>query len=289
MRIKDLGNLFPSNQVLAQSYHMDTAEEIQREYNIIEAEVSRLKLAEENSASILAKITYARMRIEQLKIPTLLELIREYLAENAAVAVFVNFTNTLQTISEELKTKCIIYGQQSLEEREVNINNFKNDRSRIIICNIRSGGVGISLHDTIGNFPRVSIISPSWSAQDIIQALGRIHRANGKTPVRQRIVYCQGTIEQQICNKLIEKIQYIAELNDGDINGESYHIPGLTDGNEINIVPASPNEIKEKKIQVAKERCERLKKELEEANIYLNSLMRGEDPSERTIGKDSNQ
>lgn len=227
MRIKNLGKLFPNNQVVAQCYDMDCADEIQKQYKLIEEEVKKLQKKEDNSQNVLARIMYARMKIEQLKIPTFLELIKTYLAEGNSVAVFVNFTATLKTIADELKTGCLIFGEQSLEERTNNIDDFNEDRSQIIICNIRSGGVGISLHDKKGKYPRVSVISPSWSAQDIIQALGRVHRADGKTPVRQRIVFCKKTIEEDICERMKDKIVNIACLNDA--NTGSYKIDGLMD------------------------------------------------------------
>jgi SNF2 family DNA or RNA helicase len=227
MRIRDLGRLFPDNQVVATCYDMNNAEEIETQYKLIEIEVARLKNKEDNSGCILAQILYARMRIEQLKVPTFIEQAKKFLREGNAVAIFVNFTQTLRTIADELKTNCLIHGQQTLDERDKAIGDFNSDKSHIIICNIRSGGVGISIQDQHGNFPRVSIISPSWSAQDIIQALGRIYRANGKTPCRQRIVFCKGTIEETICQNMKEKIQNIALLNDGDLL--SYNIDGLTD------------------------------------------------------------
>lgn len=227
MRIRDLGKLFPDNQVIASCYDMDNAEEIQEQYRIIEEEVERLKTHEKNSGCILAAILYARMKIEMLKVPTMIEEAKKYLDENNSVAIFVNFTDTLKTIADELKTNCLIYGQQTIEERNKAISDFNDDKSQIIICNIVSGGTGVSLHDQKGDYPRVSIVSPSWSAQTLIQALGRVHRANGKTPVRQRIIFCKGTIEETICENMKEKIKNIALLNDGDLL--SYNIEGLTD------------------------------------------------------------
>ena len=227
MRIADLGDAFPENQVLAECYDMNTAKEIEEQYKLIEEEVARLKKAEQRSGCVLAQILYARMRIEQLKIPTFIELAKKYRVEGNAVAIFVNFTMTLKTLAEELGTRCLIYGEQSLEERDKAIKDFEDDKEHIIICNIRSGGVGVSLHDTHGVFPRVTIISPSWSAQDVLQTLGRTHRANGKSKVRQRIVFCKGTIEERICEAMKKKIENIAALNDGSI--KSYKIDGLTD------------------------------------------------------------
>ncbi len=272
MRIRDLQGLFPENQVIAQCYDMDTAEEIEKQYKLIEKEVERIKSHEFAAKCPLTVILYARMRIEQLKIPTLIDETKKFLAENASVAIFVNFTNTLETLKAELKTNCVIYGKQTLEERDHNIAEFNTDKSRIIICNSRSGGVGISLHDTIGVHARVSIISPSWSAQDIIQVLGRTYRARGKTPVRQRIIYCSGTVEEKICENMKSKINNIASLNDGDLL--SYNIEGLTD----KIKEKQPETAEEQKnhvsaqINVLKLRRIRLEEELREVREELENL-----------------
>lgn len=230
MRIRDLGKLFPDNQVIATCYDMDSAEEIQKQYDLIEQEVERLKNREENSGCALSRILYCRMKIEMLKVPTYIEEAKKFLEEGNAVAIFVNFTQTLKTIADELKTNCVIHGQQTLEERNKAVKDFNTDASQIIICNVASGGVGISLHDTNGVYPRVAIISPGYSAQMIVQALGRVYRANGKTPVRQRIMFCAKTIEEKVCANMKDKITNIAMLNDKDL--DSYLIEGLTDDPE---------------------------------------------------------
>ena len=230
MRSRDVKGLFPDNRILAECYEMENAKEIEEQYMLIQEEIQKLKTKEDSSNCVLAKILYARMRIEQLKVPTFVKMARESMENGNSVALFVNFTETLKTLQKDLDAKCVIYGQQSIEERDKSVRLFNQDKERLIICNIRSGGVGISLHDTNGDYPRVSIISPSWSAQDILQALGRIHRANGKTPVVQKIVFCKNTIEESICKNMSEKIKNIAQLNDGDLL--SHHIEGLTDLSE---------------------------------------------------------
>lgn len=228
MRIRDLGALFPRNQVVAQCYEMEGAAEIEAQYALIAHEVARLRAREDTVQNVLARILYARMRIEQLKVPVMLELARAYLEEGNSVVLFFNFTNTLQVVAEQLRTACTITGDQTAEERQANIDQFQRDDSRVIVCNIRSGGVGVSLHDTHGRHPRVSIINPSWSAQDLVQALGRVHRANGRTPVRQRIVFCAGTVEEGVCRCMATKVDNIAALNDGDVDAAALH--GLFDG-----------------------------------------------------------
>jgi SNF2 family DNA or RNA helicase len=271
MKIKDLGDLFPENKVLAQCYDMKNHEEIEKQYKIIEEEVELLKSKEENSGCALTRILYARMRIEALKMPTFVEMTKALLEEEKSVAIFVNFTQTLKMLAEELDVKCLVYGEQTLEERNKNIDDFNNDSCRIIICNIRSGGVGISLHDLHGKYPRVSLISPSWSAQDTIQALGRIHRAKGKTPVIQRIIFCSQTVEEKVCNNMKEKIINIGQLNDG--NNESYIYEGLTDDKEVCLdEELTEFELLFRQITALNHKRERLEEDLKNTKKEIDTL-----------------
>lgn len=167
-------------------------------------------------SSGIGKIQKIRQEIELLRIDTIYELTLKYLNQGKSIAIFVNFTQTIKELSAKLDCECIIWGSQTLKERSKSIDDFCSDKSRIIICNIASGGTGISLNDTIGQYPRVSIISPTWSAQDLIQVLGRIHRAMSKTDCEQLILFCKGTIEESVGNVIKQKIDNIRFFNDGE-------------------------------------------------------------------------
>jgi superfamily II DNA or RNA helicase len=206
----DLSNLFKNNTIQMDGIQMDNYFDIIKQYNTMN------ELMETKSTKNIAQIQLIRMRIEILKVNTFVKLTNQYIAEGKSVAIFVNFTKTLVDIAKKLNTQCIIYGQQTINERTKSINDFCKDKSRIIICNIQSGGSGISLHDTLGNFPRVSLISPTWSAQNLMQVLGRIHRATGKSDVLQRIIFCAGTFEENIGIMLKNKINNIRMLNNGE-------------------------------------------------------------------------
>jgi hypothetical protein len=52
----------------------------------------------------------------------------------------------------------------------------------------------------------------------MLQALGRAHRANGKTPVIQKIMFAANTIETDICKRVKHKFQNMEALNDGDLD-----------------------------------------------------------------------
>lgn len=222
LRISDLGDLFPKNQVIPESYTMgeDIEKEIQEQYQLLSVAVQDLKKKEAQAVHPLERIMRARQKIEALKVQTFVDLAEEFLENGLSVVIFVNFRDTLNLLANKLGTDCLIHGEQTSNpngtgERERCIENFQENKSRIIIAQIQSGGVGISLHDIYGGHPRVSIISPTWSAQDLVQALGRIHRANGKTHCLQRIIFCANTVEDNICVNLQEKINNYARINDG--------------------------------------------------------------------------
>ncbi len=197
-------DLFKENDVLAETYPMspEAEDQIEQAYaEIAEALVTLRNKQQTESDCILVVLLRARQRIEMLKVPTIVEQAMEYLMNNKSVVVFVNFNETVESVFSFLKDfvgdeigsfVTFIHGGQTVEEREYNIREFQADRSRLMIANIRAGGVGLNLHDLHGNHPRVSLISPSWSSIEFKQVLGRIYRADAKTDAVQRIIYCKG-------------------------------------------------------------------------------------------------
>jgi superfamily II DNA or RNA helicase len=217
MRINDLKGVFPDNRVIADTYIMDddAVQEIKKQYAYIAAVHTEAQAKEDVAGCKLAEMIRARQKIEAVKVKTMAELATDHVANGCSVAIFVNYLDTMSLLQDLLGVKCVIKGGQTTAERQGMIDAFNEDRERMIICQIQSGGVGISLHDTIGDHPRVSIISPSWSAQDLMQAFGRIHRASGKTPCIQKLVYCHDTVEDVICKIINAKLVNYSHLNDG--------------------------------------------------------------------------
>lgn len=218
IKIADLGDVFPKNLIIPDTYSMgaEVENEIKNQYEYINIAYQDAKKKEQEAGYILVQLLRARQKIEAMKIPTMIELAKDHLESGNSVVMFVNFKDSLNLLATHLDAKCLVHGDQTGEERDNAIDDFQSNKERIIVCQIQSGGVGISLHDTDGNYPRVSIISPTWSAQDLVQALGRIYRANGKSVCIQKMVYCANTIEEQICTAVQKKINNYAQLNDDE-------------------------------------------------------------------------
>lgn len=243
MRIRELGDLFPQNQVTAQAYHLDNHEEIAALYAEINVLLKALRVRELR-ASALGQIIILLQRIEILKIPIFVEMAEDGLENGYSIAIFVKFRETLQQLGHLLGCDTAIYGAQTAAERQACIDDFQANRRRVILATIQAGGVGISLHDLTGSAPRLAIISPTWSAQDMVQTLGRVHRAGAKSPALQRIVFVANTWEERICQIIEEKITNLHGLNDGDLTG--FDVPRedigavATTGGDLDEDPAAP-------------------------------------------------
>lgn len=219
LRIADLGDAFPETQISAEAYSVNgVAGEINQIYEEMENELARLAAssAKDKDTCILTEMLRARQKTETLKVPAIASMVADAVAEGLSVAVFVNFDASADALQERLKTTCSIRGGQSAEDRERNIENFQADREPVIICNIRAGGVGVSLHGSPTSRRRLAVICPTFSGQDLKQALGRVWRANGAKSI-QRIFFAADTIEESICKQVQEKIDRIDTLNDGDL------------------------------------------------------------------------
>jgi hypothetical protein len=226
MTRKMFDKIFPDNHVMADCFDMGTnTDKINRVYLQMEAEMAALEESSINySQHHFAIMTKARRMAELLKVPTIVEMIEDWYDEGISPVVFVNFTDTVEAIEKQLAKNskfdgkiARIVGGQSDKVRQNDIELFQSDVKRIMIANLAAGNAGVSLHDLNGNFARGSIISPSYSAINLLQALGRIHRAEGKTTCIQKVMFAAGTIEVEACKRVQCKLNNLECLNDGDL------------------------------------------------------------------------
>lgn len=171
----------------------------------------------QSAGHLIADLRY-RQSAELLKAEALFDLTRQYILEGKSVAIFVNFRDTLNYLAAKFKTRQIISGDQKhAKYRQLAIDKFQSGQERIILCMVDAGGQSLDLHDTIGRFPRVSLICPTYKPITLKQVLGRTRRAGSKsTPVMQ-LVYAAGTVEEKVAESVNKKLANISALNDGDL------------------------------------------------------------------------
>jgi len=215
VRISELDD-FPENAIFADAYDMgDHTDEINKIYGELEG---KLQKPDPDDPAVVALLR-ARQQTELFKVPVLVEMTEDLIEEGKKIVIFVNFRETLNQLVFKLREHrpMSIYGGQGAADRDQAIRRFQESQLRVIVCMIQAGGVGISLHDTTGEYPRVSLITPSYSAREMKQALGRIHRAGGKSKCIQRIIFAAGTVEEEACRSVRRKLHNVALLNDGDL------------------------------------------------------------------------
>lgn len=227
IRIKDLGDQFPLNQVCCQHFFAQESDKISEAYGEMAILLQALK--DNPGKNHLAQIQKLKQEIEFRKVPIFIEQAQLYLDEGKSIVIFVNYLDTFHLLAEELGIKCKIYGAQTMEERQEAIDLFQSNQERIIICQIRAGGVGISLHDLKGDHPRVSLINFPDTATDLLQALGRIYRSGAKTPTLQRIIFVANVdYEKKIMQNINRKLTNLSATNDGDLDGYKYNVKKIT-------------------------------------------------------------
>ena len=211
---------FPESEVIAECYNMDEADvkKINQFHQEMKEELRRLTLQTKvDKVSELTAILRARQRIELTKVPLFIEMIEDGLENGMSVVVFVNFTETLQAMAKRLNTLCIFDGKTKDEVRQQSVDDFQSGKEKVILVNIASGGAGLSLHDIHGLNPRLTLISPSYSAVLMRQATGRVWRENSKSKSIQKILFVANTVEEQVCDNVREKLKNLDLLNDGDL------------------------------------------------------------------------
>lgn len=228
MRRADFGHLFPENRVFAEVFDIGAnTNKLNIVYERMELELDLLdKRAADYSQHSFAIIMKARRQAEILKTPTAVDFIEDMFDEGISPVIFVNFDDTVQSLTRLLTHKKFkgkigyLVGGQNEDVRNRYIDDFQSDKLRIFIANIQAGNMGVSLHDLNGKFPRHSLLFPCWSAVNIVQAIGRIYRALGKTPCIQRFFYANVPVEVRMATRIGNRVDNLDCLNDGDVNME---------------------------------------------------------------------
>lgn len=122
---------------------------------------------------------------------------------------------------EELKEVDLRLGNQSRIERQREIDKFQNGESLYCFFTFAAGGVGLSLHHTDKNNkgkevslrPRRAYLTPTYSAQEFVQGLGRAHRSIfSLSDTEQTILFYRNTIEEHVMGRVSLKLKCLRKV-----------------------------------------------------------------------------
>ena len=142
------------------------------------------------------------------------KFIKEFINDNTeSIIIFSSFTSYLISLNRALEGSVLLTGQQTQAEKDRNVREFQSGKARILLANIKAGGVGF----TLDKADTTIFLDRSYNPVDNDQAADRF------IPTRKDKVYgakqiidlvMSDSIEPGI-NKLLEKKQnIISYVND---------------------------------------------------------------------------
>ena len=223
LTVADFPDSFRANRVFVDPINFAGAKKIAKAYNqlgitpeiidhYLEAEDAGESDGVENSAWMLVNILRARQLAEAIKVPDLAEIADDLQLQGNSVVIFLNFRESIDALCESLNCPSIQGGQSAAERQQI-IDDFQEDKIPILVINTAAGGTGLSLHDINGKRPRVSLISPAFSAKDYMQVLGRIHRNGAKSDAVQKVMVAAGSIEERVIKIITSKLNNLKRLH----------------------------------------------------------------------------
>lgn len=217
LTVDDFPDSFKANRVFVEPVAFTSAAKIAKAYEKLDITPEIVTNLLENgtvedSDWVLVNLLRARQLAESLKAKDMADMALDYVDQGQSVVLFVNFTETAQTLQVLLKCPAIVGGQSAQERQEI-IDDFQADKQHVIVVNIAAGGTGISLHDINGNRQRISLISPTFNVKDHLQALGRIHRNGAKSDAIQKILVASDSIEEHVMRVVEQKSDNLNTLH----------------------------------------------------------------------------
>lgn len=188
---------------------------------LVQAYAEMPELMKTPSKNSMVKLLRLRQQAEFCKASVLAKMAKDEVEDGNSVFIAISFTDARLRIQMELERMGVrfaaIYGGQPERERQAGIAAFQANEVHVMVGMSSACGVALSLHDERHERPRVSLISPSYSASELLQALGRIRRVGG-THATQRIVLAAGSVEERVAKAVNGKIDNIGALTDADLS-----------------------------------------------------------------------
>ena len=141
--------------------------------------------------------------------------------KNKVVLVYF-YTQSITDSAETLKDYNPLILNGKTKDREETIRLFNEDpKHRVLVCNLKVGSEGISLHDTIGDSPRFMLISPNWFVMHMHQVSYRIYRTGtiGTATVRY-FYYREYVDETKILHRIAEKSIVMSKMKDEKVKAD---------------------------------------------------------------------
>ncbi|MEG0108873.1 MAG: DEAD/DEAH box helicase, partial [Lachnospiraceae bacterium] len=135
------------------------------------------------------------------KLKDVSEYIQDVIDQGEKIVVFIHQKEVCGILQQRFPQSVTITGDDSLSERQMNIDSFQNTDIQLIICSIKAAGVGITL--TASSI--VAFVELPWHAADTDQCEDRCHRIGQNNAVQCVYFLGQNTIDEDIYQVIQDK------------------------------------------------------------------------------------
>lgn len=154
------------------------------------------------------------------------EFIHEVIDSGEKLIVFVIHHAIVDELKKEFPKAVTVTGRDKDYEKQQSIDAFQNDpQTKLIICNIKAAGVGITLTAS----SRVAFIEYPWTYADCVQCEDRAHRIGQENNVMCTYFLGQNTIDERMYELILEKRHVANTITGATDNVEMNMVDGLLD------------------------------------------------------------
>lgn len=144
------------------------------------------------------------------KDPEIISHFKYMLESREPIVIFAYHSATIANLKEALSeyNPVVIQGSTSQSARQAAVDDFQNGKSQVLIGQIESAGVGITLHRARFCF----FIETTWLPSLIKQAIDRLHRIGQIHPVIAYFITTNNSIDRAINSTMLEKQKLINKI-----------------------------------------------------------------------------
>ena len=182
----------------------------ERERRMGEWQMDAEKRAER--AEYLVRIEALKQLTAKGKMKQAKEWISDFIESGEKLVVFATHKEIVNEVANEFKCHKIM-GETPAIERQKIVEDFQNNPdTKLIVLNIKAGGVGITLTAS----SNVLFLEYPWTPADLEQAIDRTHRIGQKDSVTAWFLVGKDTIDEEILDMLGVKQSIVSKTVSGE-------------------------------------------------------------------------
>lgn len=159
----------------------------------------------------LVKIEYLKQVSARGKMAAVVDWVESFLETDEKLVLFAHHQEIIDQLAQKFNAP-VVTGSVSMEDRQAAVDAFQNDAdTRLIILNIKAGGVGLTLTAA----SNVAFCELDWTPAAHDQAEDRCHRIGQENSVNAWYLLGDRTIDVMIANLIEQKRAVVDAATDG--------------------------------------------------------------------------